>query len=157
MTEDLVRRADPREIAQTFQAEQSARWLTLTLGRYLQRAPYTDTSGYSETVTESNPDTYLWGRGVWLVAAAAARSIRENGHPLALSGAQGGKFENLPARPFPRAVNVSRTMSYGLSTAKPPMRARTSNSVKPPKSGAIRGWTGTKVPSLVRASPHDSR
>jgi predicted component of type VI protein secretion system len=102
----LVRLGTPaHQPWQTFQAEPPARWVALTLGRYLQRAPYTDVSGYTETVSESNPDTFLWGRGVWLVAAAAARSIRENGHPLALSGAQGGKFENLPTRPFPRAVN----------------------------------------------------
>jgi hypothetical protein len=102
----LARLATPaHQPWQAFQAEQTARWVALTLGRYLQRGPYTEATGFPETVSESNPDTFLWGRGVWLVAAAAARSIREHGHPLSLSGSQGGKFENLATRPFPRAAN----------------------------------------------------
>ncbi len=92
----------------TFQATEAARWITLTINRWLTRAPYTaDGGGHAETCAESNPDSYLWGRGVWLMAAAIARSARQNGHALASAGAQGGRFEAMPTRPYPVAANAS--------------------------------------------------
>ncbi len=84
-----------------FQASDRARWIALTMNRYLQRAPYEmEDPAYRETVSESQPETFLWGRGIWLVGAAALRSLRRYGHGLDLSG-QGGRFAGLPARPYP--------------------------------------------------------
>jgi len=90
----------------TFQTTDSARWITLTINRWLQRAPYTaDAGGHAEKCAESNPDTYLWGRGVWFAGAAVARSAATYGHALAIAGAQGGRFEGLPTRLYPGKGN----------------------------------------------------
>uniref|UniRef100_A0A832I702 TssC1 N-terminal domain-containing protein n=1 Tax=Eiseniibacteriota bacterium TaxID=2212470 RepID=A0A832I702_UNCEI len=95
-----------------FQASEPARWTALTINRFLLRAPWTpERGGHAEAVTDSNPESYLWGRGGWLVAAAVARSAREHGHALAIAGAQGGRFEGLPTRAFPTAVNETRALA----------------------------------------------
>lgn len=92
----------------TFQAGEPARWVALTINRWLQRPAYTgDGMGHMETVSESNPDSYLWGRGPWLVGGAVARSIREHGHALAIAGVQGGQFGGMAVRAFPTAANVT--------------------------------------------------
>ena len=92
-----------------FQATDAARWVALTVNRWLERAPYRD--GHAEAVTESNPDSYLWGRGGWLVAAAVARSARENGHALAIAGGQGGSFTGMPVREFPVNANTTAPLA----------------------------------------------
>lgn len=94
---------------QAFQKEEDARWLCLTLNRFLLRAPH-ERADYRETCSESNPDSYLWGRGVWLVAAAVARSVKTNGHALDLSGS-GGHFGGVATRPFPVTANESRALA----------------------------------------------
>jgi type VI secretion system protein ImpC len=104
---DLVGRLmDPAHAAwRTFQSGEEARWAALTINRYLQRAPYDlGSMGYKEEAEEAKPETYLWGRGIWLVGAAALRSVRSHGHALDLSG-RGGHFDGLPIRPFPVAAN----------------------------------------------------
>jgi EvpB/VC_A0108, tail sheath N-terminal domain len=108
----------PRAPWTTFQSSDEARWLALTLNRYLQREPYTPAAGgHSEAVSESNPDTYLWGRGAWLVAAAVARSVATHGHALDLSGPQGGGFAGMPVRSYPAKANESVALAteVGLS------------------------------------------
>ncbi|HTO91818.1 MAG TPA: type VI secretion system contractile sheath large subunit [Candidatus Sulfotelmatobacter sp.] len=86
----------------TFQTTDPARWITLTINRWLARAPYTaEAGGHAEKCAESNPDSYLWARGVWFAAAAVARSVNTYGHALAIAGAQGGRFDNLPTRLYP--------------------------------------------------------
>ena len=86
----------------SFQATDPARWITLTINRWLQRAPYTsDAGGHAEKCAESNPDTYLWGRGPWFAGAAVARSANTYGHALAIAGAQGGRFEGIATRLYP--------------------------------------------------------
>ncbi|HXX94877.1 MAG TPA: type VI secretion system contractile sheath large subunit, partial [Planctomycetota bacterium] len=67
---------------QKFQKQETARWVVLTLNRFLLRAPHPQ-----EKVEPAQPESYLWGRGGWLVAAAVARSAREHGHALDISGA----------------------------------------------------------------------
>ncbi|MBU1701521.1 MAG: type VI secretion system contractile sheath large subunit, partial [Candidatus Eisenbacteria bacterium] len=89
-----------------FQATDEARWTALTINRYLQRAPY-QTENYTETVKEAEPESFLWGRGIYLVGSAVARSVKEYGHALAISGGQGGMFAGLPVRPYPVAANES--------------------------------------------------
>jgi hypothetical protein len=105
----------------TFQASEPARWICLTLGRYLQRAPHDVASlSYVETVAEARPDSYLWGRGVWAVGAAAARSLRTHGHALDLSG-RGGMFTDMPSRAYPKSANAS--VALATEAPLPEMRA----------------------------------
>jgi hypothetical protein len=94
---------------QAFQANEDARWLCLTLNRFLLREPW-KLEGYVESCSESNPDSYLWGRGGWLVAAAVARSVRAHGHALDISGT-GGRFDGLPTRAFPVSTNESKALA----------------------------------------------
>lgn len=94
---------------QAFQKSEDARWVCLTLNRFLLRAPWT-TSAHTENCAESNPDSYLWGRGGWLVAAALARSVAANGHALDLSGT-GGRFDDVPTRAFPFGANDSKALA----------------------------------------------
>lgn len=94
---------------QEFQKSEDARWVCLTLNRFLLREPW-QVEGYAEKCAEANPDSYLWGRGIWLVAAAVARSVRAHGHALDLSGS-GGRFDGLPTRSFPVNADESRALS----------------------------------------------
>ena len=95
-----------------FQAVAPARWLALTINRFLLRSPWTEEQGgHRETVSEGNPDTYLWGRGGWLVAASVARSVREHGHALAIAGGQGGRFDGIATRGFPTVKNETRPLA----------------------------------------------
>jgi hypothetical protein len=91
---------------QKFQKQDEARWISLTLNRTLQRPPHPQ-----EKAVPGTPESWLWGRGVWLVGAAAARSIRAHGHPLDLSGARAGGFSGLPVWPLPKAANESVPLS----------------------------------------------
>ncbi len=94
---------------QAFQKSEDARWVCLTLNRFLLRAPWT-TSAHTESCAESNPDSYLWGRGGWLVAAAVARSVAANGHALDLSGT-GGRFDDVATRAFPVGANDAKALA----------------------------------------------
>jgi len=89
----------------TFQGTDPARWITLTINRWLQRAPYGD--GHAEKCAESEPDSYLWGRGVWIAGAAVARSAATFGHGLAIAGAQGGRFDGMATRAYPSKANAT--------------------------------------------------
>lgn len=80
---------------QRFQKQEEARWVALTVNRWLLRTPK----------PEEKPEQHLWGRGVWLVGAAAARSIGATGHALDLSGPRAGGFAGMPTRPFFKAAN----------------------------------------------------
>lgn len=96
----------------TFQATEPARWLALTMNRWLQRAPYiSESGGHAEVASESNPDSYLWGRGVWLMGAAVARSVKSHGHALDLAGTPGGAFANLATRSYPATANVGAALA----------------------------------------------
>ena len=94
---------------QAFQQSEDARWVCLTLNRFLLREPW-KLEAYSETCAESNPESYLWGRGIWLVAAAVARSVRAHGHALDISGT-GGRFDGLPTRAFPVISNETKALA----------------------------------------------
>jgi hypothetical protein len=103
----------------SFQATDPARWLTLTINRWLQRAPYTsDAGGHNERCAESNPDTYLWGRGIWFAGAAVARSANTYGHALAIAGVQGGRFDGIPTRPYPGKSNVPTPLAVEAPLAE---------------------------------------
>lgn len=94
---------------QAFQKGEDARWVCLTLNRFLLRDPW-KLGGWAESCSDSNPDSYLWGRGGWLVAAAVARSVAAHGHALDLSGT-GGRFDGLATREFPVSGNESRALA----------------------------------------------
>jgi hypothetical protein len=98
---------------QAFQRNEDARWVCVTLNRFLLREPW-KLEGYAETCSEANPDSYLWGRGGWLVAAAVARSVRAHGHALDISGT-GGRFDGLPTRSFPVSANESKALATEVS------------------------------------------
>jgi hypothetical protein len=91
---------------QKFQKQDEARWISLTLNRTLQRLPHPQ-----EKSVPGAPESWLWGRGVWLLGAAAARSIRAHGHALDLSGARAGGFSGLPVWPLPKSANESVPLS----------------------------------------------
>jgi hypothetical protein len=99
-----------------FQRTDEARWVTLTLNRFLLREPW-QTEAHQERCSESEPDTYLWGRGVWLVAAAIARSVAAHGHALDLSGA-GGQFAPMPTRAYPAKANESVALTTEIPFAE---------------------------------------
>ena len=103
-----------------FQASDPARWVALTMNRYLQRVPAAvEGSGYQERVDEARPETFLWGRGIWLVGAAAARSIREHGHALDIAG-RGGIFSGMPSREYP---HMGDPVALAVETPLPEMKA----------------------------------
>jgi hypothetical protein len=133
-----------------FQASEPARWICLTLGRYLQRAAYDLPSlPYVETVAEAKPDTFLWGRGVWVVGAAAVRSLRAHGHALDLSG-RGGMFTDMPSRGYPKSANES----VALSTEAPLPEMRASELAWAgftPLAGVLRAGT-VLMPMVVTCS-----
>lgn len=99
-----------------FQKTDEARWLCLTLNRFLQREPWSG-DAHQERCVESEPDSYLWGRGVWLVGASLARSARTYGHPLDLSGA-GGRFEKQPTRDYPVKANEAQALAVEIPFAE---------------------------------------
>ena len=133
-----------------FQASEPARWICLTLGRYLQRVPYDLASPpYAETVAEAKPDTFLWGRGVWVVGAAAFRSLRTHGHAMDLSG-RGGMFTDMPSRGYPKSANES----VALSTEAPLPEMRASELAWAgftPLAGVLRAGT-VLMPMVVTCS-----
>lgn len=122
-----------------FQASEAARWICLTLGRYLQRAPHTAPDlAWTETVAEAKPESFLWGRGIWLIAAAAARSLARHGHALDIAG-RGGMFADLPTRAYPKSANEA--VALATEAPLPEMRA------------SELSWAGfTPVAGVLRAS-----
>ena len=89
---------------QTFQKRDLARWIALTMPRYLQRSPHE-----GERTGPDKPEGYLWGRGIWLVGAAVARSVKELGHGLAST--EHGAFQDMPSHELPRGPGREATLS----------------------------------------------
>ncbi len=146
----LNRLGDPAHAGwQAFQATEEARWVCLTLNRWLMRAPHED-GDYRESVSEAKPESRLWGRGGWLVAAAAARSARAHGHALDLSGGRGGRFDGLPVRDYPTAAN--ETSPLATEVPIPDMKAQElSRAAFTPLVGQVRG-NAVVVPIAVTVS-----
>jgi type VI secretion system protein ImpC len=89
-----------------FQKSEQGRWTALTINRWLQRPAYTaEKGGHAEAIDPAKPESYLWGRGIWIVAAAIARSIGQHGHALDASGARAGGFAGLATRQYQKAAN----------------------------------------------------
>ena len=148
---DMVGRLnDPAHAGWTaFQATEEARWLALTLNRYLERAPYRG-EDHTEAATVAKPETYLWARGGWLVAAALARSARAHGHALDMSGGRGGRFDGLPVRDYP--VSANETASLATEVPIPDMKSQElSRAAFTPLVGQLRGGA-VVVPIAVSVS-----
>lgn len=95
-----------------FQKSDQSRWTSLTVNRWLQREAYTaEKGGHAEVVDPAKPESLLWGRGGWIVAAAIARSILEHGHALDASGARAGGFTGMPTRGYLKAANQTTPLS----------------------------------------------
>lgn len=80
---------------QRFQKSDAARWVSLTVNRFLLRAPKDG----------EKAEDLPWGRGAWLLAAAVARAAKDQGHPLDISGIRAGRFAGMPTRPYPKLAN----------------------------------------------------
>ncbi len=93
---------------QTFQKSEDSRWSTLTLNRALLRTLYepgvggVDSFAYREKAEAARPETYLWGRGIWIFGRNLAQSFIAHGHCADVSGNTGAPFhQGLPVREVP--------------------------------------------------------
>ncbi|MBN2717193.1 MAG: type VI secretion system contractile sheath large subunit [Deltaproteobacteria bacterium] len=84
-----------------FRETETAFWGCLTVNRYLQRRPHTS-DDYSEPCSASKPESYLWGRGVWILGANLIESYNTKGHLIGLAGlGTGGEQHGMPTRVLP--------------------------------------------------------
>ncbi len=86
-----------------FRDSEDARYIGLTLPRFLLRLPYGRDNNpvrafnYEEDVAAEGHDRYLWGNAAFAFAANMARSFRDNGWCVNIRGPEsGGKVEALP-------------------------------------------------------------
>jgi predicted component of type VI protein secretion system len=93
---------------QDFQRSEDSRWATLTLNRALLRNLYepgvggVDSFNYREKAEAARPETYLWGRGIWIFGRNLAQSFTAHGHCAEASGNTGAPFhQGLPVREVP--------------------------------------------------------
>ena len=138
-----------------FQKSEPGRWTTLTVNRWLQRPAYTaEKGGHAEAIDPARPESYLWGRGGWVVAAAIARSIGQHGHALDASGARAGGFAGMPTRPHFKAANQTVPLSTEVELSDE-LTQELSRGAFIPLSGRM-GSDQLMVPILVntfRAAP----
>lgn len=90
-----------------FRQTEDARYVGLTLPRFLLRLPYgTDTVpvkqfAYEEGVTGSDHEKYLWGSAAFAFAANMMRSFVDNGWCVQVRGPEaGGRVDDLPVHFF---------------------------------------------------------
>lgn len=86
-----------------FRESEDARYIGLTLPRFLLRLPYgkdnipVRTFDYEENVNGETHENYLWGNSAFAFAANMAKSFKDNGWCVNIRGPEsGGKVENLP-------------------------------------------------------------
>ncbi|ALC17975.1 type VI secretion system needle sheath protein TssC [Desulfuromonas soudanensis] len=86
-----------------FRETEDARYVGLTLPRFLLRLPYGSTSNpvrtfnYEESVGGEQHGNYLWGNSVFAFAGNMARSFAKNGWAVNIRGPEaGGKVEGMP-------------------------------------------------------------
>ncbi|MCC3750608.1 MAG: type VI secretion system contractile sheath large subunit [Halorhodospira halophila] len=105
---DIASYLDKAEYARWrgFRDTEDARYVGLTLPRFLLRLPYgpdnpTRAFGYRENVTGPDHDRYLWGNAAFAFAANMARSFKAHGWTVNIRGPEsGGKLEQLPIHVF---------------------------------------------------------
>ncbi len=93
---------------QEFQKSEDARWTTVTLNRALLRSLYepgvggVESFAYREKAEAARPESYLWGRGIWIFGRNLAQSFSAHGHCADVSGNTGAPFhQGLPVREVP--------------------------------------------------------
>ncbi len=99
-----------------FRDQETSRWACMTLNQFLLRSPYADES-YTEPVAASKPETYLWGRSIWILGAKVMRSVAEHHHPGMISGmGTGGETKGLPTRvlPLTRTEKITTPLEASL-------------------------------------------
>lgn len=87
----------------TFRETEDARYIGLTLPRFLLRLPYGRDNNpvrcfnYEENVSSEGSENYLWGNTSFAFAANMSSSFKDNGWCVNVRGPEsGGKVENLP-------------------------------------------------------------
>ncbi|WP_133129404.1 type VI secretion system contractile sheath large subunit [Legionella yabuuchiae] len=116
--EDLVGYMDRAEYIRwnSFRDSEDARYIGLTLPRFLLRLPYGENNPvkrfqYNESVT-SSADQYLWGRASFAFAANLGESFRKYGWCVNIRGPEsGGKVDHLPLHQY--------NLGQGLQTKIP--------------------------------------
>ncbi|MBK1734054.1 type VI secretion protein [Halorhodospira abdelmalekii] len=89
-----------------FRETADARYVGLTLPRFLLRLPYGEDNpvrsfDYTETVSGLDHEKYLWGNASFAFAANMARSFKEHGWTVNIRGPEaGGRLEQLPLHRF---------------------------------------------------------
>lgn len=84
-----------------FRKTETAYWASLTINRFLQRQPY-KLDDYTEPCSASKPETYLWGRAIWIFGANLIESYNTHGHVIGLAGlGTGGEQQGMPTRTLP--------------------------------------------------------
>ena len=85
-----------------FQRENAARWVSLSVNRFLLRAPYGGGGSdafYNETVDPAHPEWLAWGSPIWALGVSLAASYSQHGHCAAADGLSGtGGHRDLPTR-----------------------------------------------------------
>jgi len=107
--EDLENYMDRAEYIKwrSFRNSEDARYVGLTLPRFLLRLPYGENTNpvrefnYREEVTGKEHSKYLWGNASFAFAANMVRSFIDNGWCVQIRGPEaGGKVEHLPIHTF---------------------------------------------------------
>lgn len=107
--EDLENYMDRAEYIKwrSFRDSEDARYVGLTLPRFLLRLPYGEDTNpvrefnYRESVTGVEHSKYLWGNASFAFAANMVRSFIDNGWCVQIRGPEsGGKVEDLPIHTF---------------------------------------------------------
>ncbi|NLA88303.1 MAG: type VI secretion system contractile sheath large subunit [Alcaligenaceae bacterium] len=111
--------SNPRDLTKIFsnteyaawrslRASDDARYLGLTMPRFLARLPYgartnpVDEFDFEEQVDGSNHDRYTWANSAYAMAANINRSFKEYGWCTSIRGVEsGGAVDGLPAHTFP--------------------------------------------------------
>ncbi len=105
---DIASYLDKAEYARWrgFRDSEDARYVGLTLPRFLLRLPYGEENPsrafeYRENVTGEDHERYLWGNATFAFAANMARSFKAYGWTVNIRGPEsGGKLEQLPIHVF---------------------------------------------------------
>ena len=124
---DLVTRTSggPYAAWTSFQKENAARWVGLTVNRMLLRAPWGHDAAsssaangfaYKETVDPAHPEWLPWGNAVWAAGASLAASYTEHGHCAAADGLSGtGGHHGLPTRELVQSATKKVRMATEIS------------------------------------------
>lgn len=116
---DLTKRLEGPEYAsyQGFRSQEEASWLGLCLNCFLLRPPF-EGLAYSEPASASQPESYLWGRAIWILGANLARAWGSHGHPIGISGmGYGGEQSGLALRDLP--LNRKESVQTPLEAVLP--------------------------------------